>query len=95
MRIWGPLAAVCLGTFILLVDVTIVLVALPSMADSLGASLSQLQWVADGYALAVAAALLGAGMLATCTADAGCTRRVWSCSRWPPSPARWRPAWAG
>ncbi|MER5986579.1 MFS transporter [Streptomyces sp. NPDC001787] len=64
MRIWGPLAAVCLGTFMLLVDVTIVLVALPAMSDSLGSSLSQLQWVADGYALAVAAALLGAGMLA-------------------------------
>ncbi|WP_217164047.1 MFS transporter [Streptomyces sp. AC512_CC834] len=64
MRIWGPLAAVCLGTFMLLVDVTIVLVALPSMSESLGSSLSQLQWVADGYALAVAAALLGVGMLA-------------------------------
>lgn len=64
MRIWGPLAAVCLGTFMLLIDVTIVLVALPSMSDSLGSTLAQLQWVADGYALAVAAALLGAGMLA-------------------------------
>ncbi|MEU7578656.1 MFS transporter [Streptomyces sp. NPDC041068] len=64
MRIWGPLAAVCLGTFILLIDVTVVLVALPAMGDSLESSLSQLQWVADGYALAVAAALLGAGMLA-------------------------------
>lgn len=64
MRIWGPLVAICLGTFMLLVDVTIVLVALPAMSDSLGSSLSQLQWVADGYALAVAAALLGAGMLA-------------------------------
>ncbi|WP_181923684.1 DHA2 family efflux MFS transporter permease subunit [Streptomyces inhibens] len=64
MRIWGPLAAICLGTFILLVDVTTVLVALPAISDSLGSSLSQLQWVADGYALAVAAALLAAGMLA-------------------------------
>ncbi|MFD0339596.1 MFS transporter [Streptomyces sp. NPDC127117] len=64
MRIWGPLAAICLGTFMLLVDVTIVLVALPAMSESLGSSLSQLQWVADGYALALAAALLGAGMLA-------------------------------
>ncbi|GAU70290.1 putative drug efflux pump [Streptomyces sp. NBRC 110611] len=64
MRIWGPLVAICLGTFMLLIDVTIVLVALPSMSRSLGASLSQLQWAADGYALAVAAALLGAGMLA-------------------------------
>ncbi|MEU5211821.1 MFS transporter [Streptomyces sp. NPDC020742] len=64
MRIWGPLAAICLGTFMLLIDITIVLVALPSLSESLGASLSQLQWVADGYALAVATALLAAGMLA-------------------------------
>ncbi|MEE1767370.1 MFS transporter [Streptomyces sp. JV185] len=64
MRIWGPLAAICLGTFMLLVDVTIVLVALPASSESLGSSLSQLQWVAYGYALAVAASLLGAGMLA-------------------------------
>ncbi|MGW7576505.1 hypothetical protein [Streptomyces sp. NPDC054765] len=48
MRIWGPLAAVCLGTFMLLIDVTIVLVALPDISGSLGASLAQLQWVADG-----------------------------------------------
>jgi EmrB/QacA subfamily drug resistance transporter len=60
----GPLVAICLGTFMLLIDVTIVLVALPDMAGSLGASLPQLQWVADGYALAVAAALLAAGRLA-------------------------------
>ncbi|MDI2127865.1 MFS transporter [Yinghuangia seranimata] len=64
MRVWGPLAAVCLGTFMLLVDVTIVLVALPAVSESLDSSLSQLQWVADGYALAVAAALLGSGTLA-------------------------------
>ncbi|MDX3527168.1 MFS transporter [Streptomyces sp. ID05-39B] len=64
MRAWGPLAAVCLGTFMLLLDVTIVVVALPDMAEALGASLSDLQWVVDGYALALAALLLGAGAAA-------------------------------
>ncbi|TRV77064.1 MFS transporter [Streptomyces sp. 130] len=64
MRKWGPLTAVCLGTFMLLLDVTIVVVALPDMAEALDASLSDLQWVIDGYALALAALLLGIGAAA-------------------------------
>ncbi|MER5198968.1 MFS transporter [Streptomyces sp. NPDC002755] len=72
MRTWGPLTAVCLGTFMLLLDVTIVIVALPDMARALHASLSDLQWVVDGYALALAALLLGAGA----TADILGRRRV-------------------
>ncbi|WP_320781044.1 MFS transporter [Streptomyces sp. CRN 30] len=64
MRTWGPLTAVCLGTFMLLLDVTIAVVALPDMARGLDASLSDLQWVMDGYALALAALLLGAGAAA-------------------------------
>ncbi|WP_018546946.1 MFS transporter [Streptomyces sp. LaPpAH-108] len=64
MRTWGTLTAVCLGTFMLLLDVTIVVVALPDMSHALGASLGDLQWVVDGYALALAALLLGAGAAA-------------------------------
>lgn len=64
MRKWSPLVAVCLGTFMLLVDVTIVNVALPDMAGGLRTSLGSLQWVVDGYALALAALLIGAGGLA-------------------------------
>lgn len=64
MRKWGPLVAVCLGTFMLLIDVTIVIVALPDIADALNASLSDLQWMIDIYALALAALLLGAGSAA-------------------------------
>ncbi|MEU8241181.1 MFS transporter [Actinoplanes missouriensis] len=64
MRKWSPLVAVCLGTFLLLVDVTVVVVALPDIATSLGAGTGDLQWVLDGYALALAALLLGAGSLA-------------------------------
>src|ERR1700761_4055788 len=64
MRKWLPLTAVCLGTFMLLVDVTIVNVALPDMAADLHTSLGALQWVVDGYALALAALLLGIGSLA-------------------------------
>lgn len=64
MRAWGPLTAVCLGTFMLLLDVSIVVVALPDMVRALNASLSDLQWVIDVYALALAALLLGAGAAA-------------------------------
>lgn len=64
MRKWLPLTAICLGAFILLVDVTIVNVALPRMADDLHASFTSLQWVIDIYALALAALLLAVGSLA-------------------------------
>ncbi|MEV6556430.1 MFS transporter [Nocardia sp. NPDC051756] len=64
MRKWLPLLTVCLGTFMLLIDVTIVNVALPDMRNDLNASFSSLQWVVDGYALAMAALMLGAGSIA-------------------------------
>ncbi|MFQ6397810.1 MFS transporter [Nocardia sp. KC 131] len=64
MRKWLPLLTICLGTFMLLIDVTIVNVALPDMAGDLDASFSSLQWVVNGYALAMAALLLGAGSIA-------------------------------
>ncbi|WP_324198728.1 MFS transporter [Nocardia amamiensis] len=64
MRKWLPLFAACLGTLMLLIDVTIVNVALPDIAADLGTGLSGLQWVVDGYALALAALLLVFGSLA-------------------------------
>ncbi|MFB7464594.1 MFS transporter [Streptomyces sp. NPDC056224] len=64
MRKWLPLTAVCLGAFMLLVDVTIVTVALPDMAADMHSDFAGLQWVMDVYALALAALLLGAGSLA-------------------------------
>ncbi|RDI54051.1 MFS transporter [Nocardia mexicana] len=67
MRRWLPLLTVCLGTFMLLIDVTIVNVALPDMQRDLHASFGSLQWVVDGYALAMAALMLGAGSIADLT----------------------------
>ena len=61
---WWVLAAVCIATFMLLLDITVVNVALPDIADSLGASFTDLQWVVDAYALALAALLLTAGSIA-------------------------------
>jgi EmrB/QacA subfamily drug resistance transporter len=63
VRKWWPLVTVCLGTFMLLVDVTIVNVALPQMATDLQTSFNSLQWVIDGYALSLGVLLLGAGSL--------------------------------
>ncbi len=63
-RKWWTLTAVSVGIFMLLLDVTIVNVALPDIQRSLDASLSDLQWVIDAYALTLAALLLTAGSMA-------------------------------
>ena len=63
-RKWWTLVAVCTATFMLLLDITIVNVALPPIQHALTASFSQLQWVVDAYALALATCVLTAGALA-------------------------------
>jgi EmrB/QacA subfamily drug resistance transporter len=61
---WWTLGAVCVAIFMLLLDTTIVNVALPDIQRSLGSSFSDLQWVVDAYALGLAALLLTSGSLA-------------------------------
>jgi EmrB/QacA subfamily drug resistance transporter len=63
-RKWWTLLAVCIATFMLLLDITIVNVALPAIKTALHASFSDLQWVIDAYALALATCVLTAGSLA-------------------------------
>jgi EmrB/QacA subfamily drug resistance transporter len=63
-RKWWTLVVVCVGTFMLLLDITIVNVALPKIAIDLKASFSDIQWVVDAYALTLAALLLTTGALA-------------------------------
>ena len=63
-RKWWTLIAMCVGTFMLLLDVTIVNVALPDIQSSLRANFSDLQWVIDAYSLVLAALLLTTGSLA-------------------------------
>jgi EmrB/QacA subfamily drug resistance transporter len=63
-RRWWTLVAVCTGVFMLLLDITIVNVALPDIQRAFHASLSDLQWTIDAYALTLAAFLLTAGSLA-------------------------------
>lgn len=61
---WWTLIAVCLGTFMLLLDVTIVVVAQPAIQAGLHASFSDVQWTLDAYALTLASLLLTSGALA-------------------------------
>ena len=63
-RKWWTLVAVCTATFMLLLDITVVNVALPAIERDLHASFTDLQWVIDAYALSLAALLLTAGSLA-------------------------------
>jgi EmrB/QacA subfamily drug resistance transporter len=62
-RKWWTLVLVCVATFMLLLDITVVNVALPDIQRELDASLSSLQWVVDSYALTLATFLLIAGSL--------------------------------
>jgi EmrB/QacA subfamily drug resistance transporter len=62
-RAW-TLALACVAMFMLMLDVTVVNVALPDVRTSLGAGFSGLQWVIDSYTLTLAAFLLTGGSLA-------------------------------
>jgi EmrB/QacA subfamily drug resistance transporter len=61
-RKWWTLIAVCTATFMLLLDITVVNVALPDIQRALHSSFSDLQWVIDAYSLTLAAFLLTAGV---------------------------------
>jgi EmrB/QacA subfamily drug resistance transporter len=62
-RKWLTLIVVCVAVFMLLLDITIVNVALPDIGRSLHADFADLQWVVDAYSLMLAATLLTAGSL--------------------------------
>ncbi len=62
-RRWGVLAILCMSVFVIVVDGTIVNVALPTLVTELGATTSQLQWIVDAYTLVFAGLLLAAGSL--------------------------------
>jgi EmrB/QacA subfamily drug resistance transporter len=62
-RKWWTLLVTCVAMFMLLLDITVVNVALPEIQRDLGASFSDLQWVVDAYALTLAGLLLASGSL--------------------------------
>lgn len=61
---WWTLGVVALGTFMLMLDLSVVSIALPQIHESLGSSFADLQWVFDAYALTLAIFLVAAGSLA-------------------------------
>jgi EmrB/QacA subfamily drug resistance transporter len=63
-RKWWTLILVCASMFMLLLDLSVVFVALPSIQRDLDASFVELNWVIDVYALALATVVLNAGSLA-------------------------------
>jgi EmrB/QacA subfamily drug resistance transporter len=62
-RAWAAVAVLFAGTFMALLDTTIVNVALPAIRESIGASEATLSWIISGYALAFGLALIPAGRL--------------------------------
>lgn len=60
---WLALLVLCLGFFVILLDTTIVNVAIPTMLDSLHASLDQILWVINAYLLTLAVLLVTAGRI--------------------------------
>jgi EmrB/QacA subfamily drug resistance transporter len=62
-RKWRVLIVVCVAVFMLLLDITVVNVALPNIESELHTSFTELQWVVDAYALTLAATMLNAGSL--------------------------------
>jgi DHA2 family multidrug resistance protein-like MFS transporter len=60
-RRWMILPVLCLSVFLVVVDNTIVNVALPTLSRHLGASITSLQWIVDAYSLAFAGLLLAGG----------------------------------
>src|SRR5262245_59392523 len=63
-RKWWTLAAVAVGLFMIMLDNTVVNVALPSIQSDLGMSPSELEWVVNAYALTFGVLLLTGGKLA-------------------------------
>ena len=63
-RKWWTLAAVAFGLFMIMLDNTVVNVALPSIQRDLGIGLSELEWIVTGYALSFAALMLTGGKVA-------------------------------
>jgi EmrB/QacA subfamily drug resistance transporter len=61
---WWTLAAVAFGLFMIMLDNTVVNVALPAIQRDLGVGLSELEWIVSGYALSFAALMLVGGKLA-------------------------------
>lgn len=78
-----PLVTLAIGFVMAMLDVTVVNVALPSIAQQFTVPLTDLVWIVDGYTLTFAALLLVAGALADRYGPRPSTWPGWASSRWP------------
>ena len=87
---WIALVVLCTGMLMIVLDMTIVNVALPSIQADLGFSQAGLAWVVNAYLIAFAGLLLLAGRLGTWPGGGTSSWPGWLCSRWPRWCAGWR-----
>lgn len=83
------LAILCAGQLMVILDGTIVNVALPSIQESLGFSPSGLGWVVNAYLIPFGGLLLLSGRSATSSAAHASSPPAWWCSPWPRCSAVW------
>ena len=86
-RKWWTLVAVSFGLFMIMLDNTVVNVALPTIQDDLNLRMSELEWVVNGYALRSAPSCSPAASSRTCLAGGGSSSSASSSSRRRRSPA--------
>jgi MFS family permease len=72
---WSALVVLCAGMLMIILDQTIVNVALPSIQDDLGFSQSSLAWVVNAYLIAFGGLLLLAGRLGDLVGAGACSSR--------------------
>ena len=83
------LAATILGSSMAFIDGTVVNVALPALQNALHATIADVQWVVESYALMLAALLLVGALLEISSAAARCTFLASPCSQLPPPGVAW------
>ena len=86
---WTALVVLCAGMLMIVLDVTIVNVALPSIQQELGFSATGLAWVVNAYLISFGGLLLLAGRLGDLAGRRNVFLAGWSFSPWP----RWRAGW--
>jgi len=87
---WLALVVLCLGELMIVLDTTIVNVALPSIREDLAFTETSLVWVVNAYMLTYAASCCSAGASVTSSDSAGFSWSASRCSRWLRSSAGWR-----
>ena len=86
---WLALLVLCAGMLMIVLDATVVNVALPSIQTDLGFSQSSLAWVVNAYLIAFGGLLLLAGRLGDLVGREACSSSGWPCSRPPRRCAAW------